>query len=74
MLELEVLVVELVAVDARAARAIALDEIATLDHEALDRTVKAGALVADWFASLAELTRAELPARVWHQANEHRAE
>ena len=47
VLQLEVLVGELVAVNALAASAIALGEVTTLDHELLDNTVEAGALVAE---------------------------
>jgi hypothetical protein len=46
VLELKVLIGELVAVDALAASAVALGEVTTLDHELLDHTVEAGALVA----------------------------
>ena len=46
VLQLEVLIRELVAVDALAASAVALGEVTTLDHELLDNTVEAGALVA----------------------------
>ena len=46
MLQLKVLIGELVAVDALAASAVALGEVTTLDHELLDNTVEAGALVA----------------------------
>lgn len=45
MLQLEVLVGELVAVDGLATSAVALGEITTLDHEVLDDTVEGGALV-----------------------------
>jgi hypothetical protein len=47
VLQLEVLVGELVAVDALAASAVALGEVTTLDHELLDNTVEVGALVAE---------------------------
>ena len=46
VLQLEVLVGELVAVDALAAGAVALGEVTSLDHELLDNTVEVGALVA----------------------------
>jgi hypothetical protein len=46
VLQLEVLVGELVAVDALAASAVALGEVTTLDHELLDNTVEVGAFVA----------------------------
>lgn len=50
---LEILVFELLAVDALSTRAIALCEVAALDHEALDDTVERGALVVKGFAGLA---------------------
>lgn len=50
---LKVLVLELLAVDALAAGAISFCEIAALNHEALDDTVKARALVVQRLASLA---------------------
>jgi hypothetical protein len=46
VLQLEVLVGELVAVDALAASAVTLGEVTTLDHELLDNAVEVGALVA----------------------------
>lgn len=46
VLQLEVLIRELVAVDALAASAVALGEVTALDHELLDNTVEVGALVA----------------------------
>lgn len=46
VLQLEVLIGELVAVDTLAASAVALGEVTALDHELLDNTVEAGALVA----------------------------
>jgi hypothetical protein len=46
VLELEVLVGELFAVDGLATSAVALGKVATLDHEILDDTVEGGALVA----------------------------
>ena len=46
MLELEVLVGELLAVDALAASTVALGEVTALKHECLDHTVEARALVA----------------------------
>ena len=45
MLELEVLILELGAVDALAAGAITLREVSALAHEALDHAVECGALV-----------------------------
>lgn len=52
MLELEVLVLELLAVDGLAAGAVASGEVTTLDHELLDDTVEAGALVVEGLARL----------------------
>ena len=46
VLQLEVLIRELVAVDALAASAVALGEVTALNHELLDDTVEVGALVA----------------------------
>lgn len=46
MLQLEVFVGELVAVDGLAAGTVALGKVTTLDHEVLDDTVEGGALVA----------------------------
>lgn len=45
MLEIEILIVELGAVDRFPTRAITSSEITTLDHELLDDSVKNGALV-----------------------------
>ena len=45
VLQLEVLIGELVAVDGLAAGAVTLGEVTTLDHEVLDDTVEGGALV-----------------------------
>jgi hypothetical protein len=61
MLLLKVFVVELLAVDALTARAIALGEITTLDHELLDHAVELAALVVERLAGLAQalLTGAE---------------
>jgi hypothetical protein len=57
---LKVLVLELLPVDALSACAISLREISALDHEALDDTVEARALVVQRLASLSHalLTRA----------------
>lgn len=51
---MEVLVFELLAVDALSTCAIALREVTTLDHEALDNAVKARAFVVERLASLAD--------------------
>lgn len=51
---LEVLVFKLLAVDALSTCAIALREVTTLDHEALDNAVKARAFVVERLASLAD--------------------
>ena len=47
MLQLEVLVSELLSVDALAAGAIAFCEVTTLTHEVSDDTVEGGTLVAE---------------------------
>ena len=61
VLELEVLVVELLAVDGLAARAVAPGEVAALQHELRDDAVELGPLVVQGLARLAHalLTRAE---------------
>jgi hypothetical protein len=46
VLELEVLIGELLAVDGLAASSITLGEVTTLDHELLDDTVEGRALIA----------------------------
>jgi hypothetical protein len=51
---LEVLVFELLAVDALTTRAVAFCEISALNHEALDNTVEARPLVVQRLASLAD--------------------
>lgn len=63
MLELEVLVGELGAVDALAAGAVAGGEVAALDHELLDDAVELAALVVQRLAGLADplLARAQRP-------------
>lgn len=62
MLELEVLVGKLGAVDGLAARAVVVGEVAALDHELLDDAVEARALVAE--ALLAGCERAEVLRRL----------
>lgn len=47
MLQLEVLVRELCAVDALATSAITLGEVSALDHELFDHSVEGGAFVAE---------------------------
>lgn len=47
MAQLEVLILELVAVDRLAAGAVTLCEVTTLNHEVLDDTVESGVLVAE---------------------------
>ena len=64
MLECEVLVGELLAVDRLAAGAVAVGEIATLTHELRDDAVEGAALVAD--ASFAGAQRAEVFGRLRH--------
>merc|ERR1719171_2457264 len=53
VLELEVLVGELLAVDGLAARAVAPREVAALEHEVRDDAVELGALVVERLAALA---------------------
>lgn len=52
MLEDEVLVVEPLAEDGDHARAVSVEEVATLDHEVLDDSVEGGTLVANGLAEL----------------------
>lgn len=71
MLELEVLVVELGAVDALAAGAVAGGEVAALHHELLDDAVEGAALVVQGLAGLAQpllarAQRAEVLGRLGH--------
>ena len=54
MLPLKGLVLELLAVYGLAAGAVALGEVAALDHEGLDDAVEAGALVVQGDAGLAD--------------------
>jgi hypothetical protein len=49
VLELEVFIIELVAIDGLATGAIALGEVTTLDHEVLNNAVEARSLVAEAF-------------------------
>lgn len=58
VLELEVLVLELVAVDRLATSAVVVGEVASLAHEVRDDTVESAALVAE--ALLARAQRAEV--------------
>lgn len=51
---LEVLIFELLAINALTARAVAFCEISTLDHKALNDTVEARAFVVQRLASLAD--------------------
>jgi hypothetical protein len=53
VLELEVLIGELVAIDRLATSAITAGEVATLAHELRNDTVELGALVVQWLAALA---------------------
>jgi hypothetical protein len=50
MHHVEVLILELLPIDALAARAISLCEITALDHETLNDAVKGRALVVKWLA------------------------
>eukprot|EP01137_Pigoraptor_chileana_P018077 Opistho-2@77026 len=54
MLQLEVLILKLVAIDRLAASSIAVGEVTTLDHEVLDDTVENGSLVAEALLASAE--------------------
>lgn len=47
MLELEVLVGELLAVDGLSTSSVSVGEVSTLDHELLDDTMEGGALVSE---------------------------
>ena len=53
VLELEVLILELGAVDGLATSAVALGEVTTLEHEVLDDAVEGRALVVEGLAGLA---------------------
>lgn len=53
MLDLEILILKLGAVDALTTRPIAGCEVAALDHELLDHAVEKGALVVQWLAGFA---------------------
>mmetsp|Transcript_27148 Transcript_27148/g.45408 ORF Transcript_27148/g.45408 Transcript_27148/m.45408 type:complete len:311 (-) Transcript_27148:329-1261(-) len=61
VLQFEVLIAELRAVDGLTARAIAFSEIARLQHEVGDNTVKAAPFVVKFLARLAHLTSAQCP-------------
>lgn len=50
---LEIFILEFLAIDALAARPIALCEVTALDHEGLDHAVEAGAFVVERLAGLA---------------------
>lgn len=63
VLQVEVLVLELVAVDRLATGAVVVLEVTTLAHEVRDHTVEDRALVAEPFLAGAE--RAEVLARLW---------
>ena len=56
MLQLEVLILELVAVDGLATSAIVVGEIASLAHELRDDAVESGSLVAESFLAGAQGT------------------
>ena len=49
MLELEVLIGKLLAVDGLATSSVSVGEVTTLDHELLDDTVEGGALISEAF-------------------------
>ena len=74
MLHVEILVLELFAVDAQATCAITPNKVATLDHEAFDDAMKARALEANRLSHLAKLSGTELPVRPrMCDASEHAA-
>jgi len=56
VLQAEILVLELVAVDGLATSAVVVGEVATLAHEVGDHTVEGGALVTETFLSGAKGT------------------
>jgi len=64
VLQLEVLVLELVAVDGLSTGSVVVGEVSTLAHEVGDDTVEAGALVAE--ALLAGAQGAEVLGSLWH--------
>lgn len=50
MLHIEILVCKDAPVDGHGARAVAVEKVASLDHEAVDCAVEGGVLVAHWFS------------------------
>ena len=66
VLEVEVLVIKLVAVYRDATCAIPFDKVSTLTHEALDDSVEGAPLVADGLTGLPAVHKAR--AEVWGQA------
>eukprot|EP00324_Dicrateria_rotunda_P000390 CAMPEP_0206159958 /NCGR_PEP_ID=MMETSP1474-20131121/6331_1 /ASSEMBLY_ACC=CAM_ASM_001110 /TAXON_ID=97495 /ORGANISM="Imantonia sp., Strain RCC918" /LENGTH=211 /DNA_ID=CAMNT_0053561007 /DNA_START=144 /DNA_END=776 /DNA_ORIENTATION=- len=74
VLQLEVLVLKLVTVDARAASAVALEEVAALHHEPLDYTVEPAAFEPHRLAEFAKLARAKLPEVLGRLGNAVRVE
>ena len=66
MLEIEVLVIKLVAVDRDATCAISFDEVSALTHEALDYPMEGTPLVANGLTGLPAVHKAR--AAVWVRA------
>jgi hypothetical protein len=64
VLQLEVLVFKLVAIDGFTARAVPFGKVAALEHEPGNDTVERGALVAKAVHACGELT--EVLGRLWH--------
>lgn len=64
MLQLEVLVGELLAIDALAAGAVVVREVAALQHEVGDNAMERAAFVAEPLLHCAQ--REEIVRRLWH--------
>jgi len=64
VLQLEVLILELVAVDRLATSSVVVGEVTTLAHEVRDDAVEAGALEAESFLASAQST--EVLGSLWH--------
>ncbi len=54
MLNFEILILKLIAIDRLASSAVSNSEIATLRHELRDHTVEPGSLVVQWLSLLAD--------------------
>jgi hypothetical protein len=75
MLQLEVLVLELAAIDRLAASAVAVGEIASLEHEVRDDAMELGATVGELLARLADtLLSSAKRTEVLHSLGNARAE